>query len=64
MNWGSPAEFFAMGGYGLYVWGAYAVCLGAMLLEPWLARRQRRDALVAARSEKDPTCNPATSDWR
>ena len=25
MTWGSPAEFFSMGGYGLYVWGAYAV---------------------------------------
>jgi len=25
MQWGSVSEFFAMGGYGLYVWGAYAV---------------------------------------
>ena len=48
MNWGSPAEFFAMGGYALYVWGAYAVCLAALLIEPWLTRRQRRDALAAA----------------
>jgi heme exporter protein D len=54
MNWGSPAEFFAMGGYGLYVWGAYAVCLAAMLIEPWLTRRQRRQALIdASRAEKD-----------
>jgi heme exporter protein D len=34
MQWGSASEFFAMGGYGLYVWvsfGATAVastCLG------------------------------------
>ena len=27
MNWNSAAEFFAMGGYGLYVWGSYAVTL-------------------------------------
>ena len=54
MTCGSPAEFFAMGGYGLYVWGAYAVCLAAMLIEPWLARRHRLEALVAAsRTEKD-----------
>ena len=54
MTWGSPAEFFAMGGYGLYVWGAYAVCLAAMLIEPWLTRRQRRQALIdASRAEKD-----------
>ena len=25
MNWNSAADFFAMGGYGLYVWGSYAV---------------------------------------
>ena len=25
MQWGSVSEFFAMGGYGLYVWGAYAM---------------------------------------
>lgn len=25
MNWGSLSEFFAMGGYGLYVWGSYGV---------------------------------------
>jgi len=30
MNWNSPAEFFAMGGYAFYVWGSYAVA--AMLL--------------------------------
>jgi len=31
MQWGSLAEFFAMGGYGLYVWssfGATALCMG------------------------------------
>ena len=25
MNWNSASEFFAMGGYGLYVWGSYGV---------------------------------------
>ena len=25
MQWNSAAEFFAMGGYGPYVWGAYGV---------------------------------------
>ncbi len=53
MNWGSPAEFFSMGGYGLYVWGAYAVCLAAMLIEPWLARRHRLEALVAASTHRE-----------
>ena len=48
MMWANPAEFFAMGGYALYVWGAYAVCLAVLLVEPWLARRQRHTALIAA----------------
>ena len=25
MQWGSVAEFFAMGGYGLYVWTSFGV---------------------------------------
>jgi len=33
MNWGSWSEFFAMGGYALYVWGSYAVTLGLMVME-------------------------------
>ena len=48
MNWNSPAEFFAMGGYGFYVWGSYAVTLALMLAEPLLARRRQRRALADA----------------
>ncbi|MBX3627744.1 MAG: heme exporter protein CcmD [Rhizobacter sp.] len=44
MNWGSASEFFAMGGYGLYVWGAYAVTLVLMLAEPVLALRRHAAA--------------------
>ena len=45
MNWGSASEFFAMGGYGFYVWGSYAVAAALMLAEPLLARRRHRQAL-------------------
>lgn len=40
--WNSPAEFFAMGGYALYVWSSFGVCAAVLLLEPLsiLARRQ------------------------
>jgi heme exporter protein D len=51
MSWNSAAEFFAMGGYGLYVWGAYAVTAACMLVEPALAvwrHRQARRALAEA----------------
>ena len=26
MNWNSLGEFLHMGGYGLYVWGSFAMC--------------------------------------
>jgi heme exporter protein D len=50
MNWGSAAEFFAMGGYGLYVWGAYLMTLAVMLAEPLAAARRHAQARRAARS--------------
>jgi heme exporter protein D len=45
MSWNTPAEFFAMGGHGVYVWGAYAVSAFALGLEVWLLRRRMREAL-------------------
>jgi len=51
MNWESPAAFFAMGGYGLYVWGSFGVCAALMILEPILASRRRMDILRSLRRE-------------
>lgn len=48
MNWNSASEFFAMGGYGLYVWGSYAVTAVLMLAEPVLAARRLARARQAA----------------
>ena len=53
MSWGSASEFFAMGGYGLYVWGSYAVAALLMLAEPMLARRRHRLAWRAAANVRD-----------
>lgn len=47
MNWNSAADFFAMGGYGLFVWGSYAMVAACMLIEPWLAMRRHRRAQQA-----------------
>ena len=44
MNWHSSAEFFAMGGYGLYVWGAYAVTAVLMVVELASVVQRRRRA--------------------
>jgi heme exporter protein D len=51
MNWHSASEFFAMGGYGLYVWGSYAMTAALMGLEPLLAARRHAQARRAAASD-------------
>ena len=45
MSWGSLGAFLAMGGYGLYVWGSYAVTAGLIVVEIILLRGRRRAAL-------------------
>jgi heme exporter protein D len=47
MTWNSAGEFFAMGGYALYVWGSFGVCAIALALEPFLVSRRRR-AIVSS----------------
>ena len=44
MNWGSVGEFFAMGGYGLYVWGSYAVFALAIVIELVFIGARRKSA--------------------
>ncbi|MGZ8229839.1 MAG: heme exporter protein CcmD [Burkholderiales bacterium] len=45
MNWSSWSDFWAMGGYGLYVWGSYGITFALMALELASVRRRRRMAL-------------------
>ncbi len=40
MQWNSVGEFFAMGGYALYVWGSFGACVVLMVVEPFLAKRR------------------------
>ena len=43
--WNSPAEFFAMGGYALYVWSRFGVCVAVLLWEP-MSIRFRKKAII------------------
>ncbi|WP_374511024.1 heme exporter protein CcmD [Niveibacterium sp.] len=52
MNWNSPAEFFAMGGYGLYVWGSVIACVVGLVGELWLLRQRRNAILQSLRRER------------
>jgi heme exporter protein D len=58
MNWGSASDFFAMGGYGLFVWGSFAMCALAIVAE-LIALSARRRAL-----EKDEPQDDAVPDWK
>ena len=50
MSWHSFADFARMGGYGLYVWGAYGVTLVLLVAEALAVRRRHQLALAAARN--------------
>lgn len=42
-------EFFDMKGYGIFIWPAYVIAIGALWLNVWIARRQLRLAREDAR---------------
>jgi heme exporter protein D len=54
MTWNSASDFFAMGGYALYVWGSYAVAAACMAVEPVMAalRHGRARRALAGESER------------
>jgi heme exporter protein D len=65
MRWQSWAEFWHMGGYGLYVWGSVGVCALLMLIEVWQARAARRQVLAQLQTDiawDDMTANETTSN--
>jgi heme exporter protein D len=44
--WNSASEFFAMGGYAVYVWSSFGVAALILVLEP-LTVRYRNKAIIA-----------------
>ena len=54
MNWGSVAEFIAMGGYAGYVWGSFGVTLACMALEIFMLAARRRAAVRALPAADSP----------
>ncbi|OGA29042.1 MAG: heme exporter protein CcmD [Betaproteobacteria bacterium RIFCSPLOWO2_12_FULL_67_28] len=52
MNWNSAAEFFAMGGYGFYVWGSFIAAAAGMTAEPVLLAVRHRRALERVQAER------------
>lgn len=50
MRWESWSDFWAMGGYAIYVWGSVGVTVLLIVIEIWVARMARRDALQQVRA--------------
>jgi len=42
MQWNSASEFFAMGGYAVYVWGSFGATALSMLAESLLIRSRHK----------------------
>jgi len=64
MAWHSVGDFFAMGGYALYVWGSMAgvvVCLGG---EMTLLARSTAAVLATARSAPPAAAKTAATGGR
>lgn len=53
MQWASWSDFWAMGGYGLYVWGSYAVFAIAILIEIISLKRGHKDTLTRLKRMKN-----------
>lgn len=51
MAWASFADFAAMGGYALYVWGSFAMTAAALVWEAIALVQRRRDAVDEMRAE-------------
>ena len=51
MIWNSAADFFAMGGYALYVWGSFGMVALALALEPLLVTRRQNNVVRNLRQQ-------------
>jgi heme exporter protein D len=61
MIWNSWNDFWAMGGYGLYVWGSFGVTALLMALEVVWVKNARAQALSQVASELAAQTN--SKDW-
>jgi heme exporter protein D len=63
MIWNSAAEFWAMGGYGLYVWGSFGVTALSLVVEVMWVKHARRQALAQVVQELEAS-ETQGKDWQ
>jgi len=61
MIWNSLNDFWAMGGYGLYVWGSFGVTALCMVLEMVWVKNARAQALAQVATELAAESN--SKEW-
>jgi heme exporter protein D len=59
MQWNSVSEFFAMGGYALYVWGSFGLTAAVVAGEVLSLRARRKAILRELRTELLSERNPS-----
>jgi heme exporter protein D len=57
VNWASAADFWAMGGYGFYVWGSYGAVVVVIAIELWLLKARRSSAVAEVKQETMRSAN-------
>ena len=63
MIWSSAADFWAMGGYGLYVWGSFGVTALCMAIEVMWIKQARGQALTQVVHELE-AAETQGKDWQ
>ncbi len=62
MIWNSWADFWRMGGYGLYVWGSFGVTAALIVIEMvWV--KQARAAALAQVTHELAAAETQAKDW-
>lgn len=62
MIWNSFSDFWAMGGYAVYVWGSFGLTFGLMALEVVLAAQRQR--AVTAQVREQALSTGTSGDWQ
>ena len=63
MIWNSWSDFWAMGGYGVYVWSSFGVTAVLMALETvWV--KQARDNALSKLAQTLPASETKGKDWQ
>jgi heme exporter protein D len=63
MIWNNAADFWAMGGYGLYVWGSFGVTALCIAIEVMWVKQARGQALIQVVQELEAQ-EAQGKDWQ